>query len=223
MGETGTQNFERTMAADLMGFAPIVDRWLKARFPSIYSKAIAFDCHSAGMLDILERGYTGICPQERQHIMFKRSIEHVGEIYQDIKLPERMHEGYYTRGNVDFAKLDPAFINSLPLVRRRIWKMRREGMKVKDIAKVLKLTINNVCAYCYYIRQSYVKWMAAKQKPCITDLEILPDNKYYRYVAQRRYIDGYAISLIAEELGIQPSYVRTIMCRVKAIIGLKET
>jgi DNA-binding NarL/FixJ family response regulator len=223
MGETGAHNFEKSMVSDLMGYQGIVDRWLKVKFPGVYSQAVAFDCHSAGMLDILEKGYTGICPEERQHMMFKRAIEHVRDVYKDIKLPDKVRDGYYTRGSVDFAKLDPAFINSLPLTRRRVWKLRCEGKKIREIAEALKMTVNNVCVYCYYLRQSYVRWMQAKQAPRAIDLEQIPDNRHYRYIAQRRYVDGYAVSLIAEELGITPGYVRVVMHRVKALLNVTKT
>ena len=208
-------SFENQMASDLMAYSPMIDRWLHARFPQVYSQHLSFDCHSNGMLEILSRGYTGICPQERQHIMFSKSLQTVGDNFKHLKLPEKLTEGYYKREVVLFKELNPNFINYLPLRRRRIWKARVDGQTMAQIAQALHCTINTVCVTCHHIRKSYVKWLAMKNTWLHEYIEHVPDRRYLRQAVLMRYEEGCGTEVIADRLGITPRYVCTLLYRAR--------
>ena len=219
VGMTGMQqpekSFEQTMTEDLMEYAPIIKRWLRARFPSMYSPELAFDCHSLGMLSILEAGYTGLTSDQRQHIMFKRGTELAGAQCQQRLLPERSADGYYTRDNVNFKDLNPDFVNFLTLRRRRVWRLRCEGKKMTEIAEVLNISTNLACVCAYQIRKQYVKWLAMRNTFIPDYYDYIPHHHYYHEVTKLRYEDGCSIEIIADRLGIGPRYVCTTLYRVQ--------
>ena len=221
-GMAGPVGFERAMSSDLLGYYGMVDHWLQARFPAVYSPSLAFDCHSHGMLECLQRGYTGMSPQEIQHTMFKTALTHTYDTIKQHGLPERISAGYYTRENVDFAKLDPNFINYLPLLRRRIWKMRCEGMSLRTIAQALEHSVNSVAVNCYHIRKAYVKWMAMRGSFSQNYYEFIPERKHYHDVVRMRFELGYSLALIASTLSINPRYVSTVLFRVREALRLKH-
>ena len=225
VGVTGMQqpekSFEESMSEDLLGYQPMVDRWLRARFHSIYSQSLAFDCWSSGTLDVLQIGYTGLDPDKRQHQMFKSAFNCVNDTYHHATLQCRMHDGYYTKQHIDFTGLNPEFANYLTLKRRRVWKLRHAGQTVSTIAATLGMRVNTVCVYCYQLRRAYAAWISMLRSFSEEYLSYVPDNRYYRDVTVLRYKNGYSINMIAEKLGIGPRYVCTTLYRVREVLKQK--
>jgi DNA-directed RNA polymerase specialized sigma24 family protein len=219
---TVNKSFEVSMSEDLMNYQPIVKGWLQKRFPTLYSESLAFDCHSNGMLNVLQLGYTGLQPSEVHSEIFKGAIKHLSNTTQHMRINDRAVNDpqYYHPECVDFAKLDQRFANSLSTFRRRIWNMRVEGLTMKQISEQLGSTVNVVNVTCYNLRQSYAEWLKMMYSARDVKVEALPDRPHYREAFTLRYHEGYSPAAVANFLNLTVNYAYQILYKLRE--ALKE-